>query len=117
MDYKKSAGLILEYMGGEKNITNFEHCSTRLRFNVVDKSKVNTDALKKVEGVMGLVINAQIQIIIGNNVIEVYDEIMKIYTPTKEIENIVGEKKKVTTLILEYIVGIFQPLVPAMAGA
>ena len=39
MDYKKSAGLILEYMGGEKNITNFEHCSTRLRFNVVDKSK------------------------------------------------------------------------------
>ena len=43
---------------------------------------------------------------------------MKIYTPTKEIENIVGEKKKVTTLILEiYCLEYFKPLVPAMAGA
>lgn len=117
MDYKKSAGLILEYVGGDKNIINFEHCSTRLRFTVKDKSKVNTEELKKVEGVMGLVINAQVQIIIGNNVIEVYDEIMKLYIPSGEKNDIEGEKKKVSTLILEYIVGIFQPLVPAMAGA
>ena len=117
MDYKKSAGLILEYVGGDKNIINFEHCSTRLRFTVKDKSKVNTKKLKKVEGVMGLVINAQVQIIIGNNVIEVYDEIMKLYIPSGEKNDIEGEKKKVSTLILEYIVGIFQPLVPAMAGA
>lgn len=117
MDYKKSAGLILEYVGGDKNIINFEHCSTRLRFTVKDKSKVNTEELKKVEGVMGLVINAQVQIIIGNNVIEVYDEIMKLYIPSGEKNDIEGEKKKISTLILEYIVGIFQPLVPAMAGA
>lgn len=117
MDYKKSAGLILEYVGGEKNVINFEHCSTRLRFTVLDKGKVNTEELKKVEGVMGLVINAQIQIIIGNNVIEVYDEIMKIYTPNSEKKESIAEKKKITTLILEYVIGIFQPLVPAMAGA
>ena len=117
MDYKKSAGLILEYVGGDKNIINFEHCSTRLRFTVKDKSKVNTEELKKVEGVMGLVINAQVQIIIGNNVIEVYDEIMKLYIQKEEKNDIEGEKKKISTLILEYIVGIFQPLVPAMAGA
>lgn len=117
MDYKKSAELILNYVGGEENIINFEHCSTRLRFTVVEKSKVNTEALKRVEGVMGLIVNAQVQIIIGNNVIEMYDEIMKIYTPSGEKKGESSEKKSLGSIILEYVIGIFQPLVPAMAGA
>lgn len=81
MNYQQSAQLILKHLGGQKNIVNFEHCSTRLRFNILEKEKINTDELKKIPEIIGIIINAQIQIIIGNNVIEVFDEIMKMYSP------------------------------------
>ena len=37
MDYKKVASEIVECVGGEKNIVHLEHCSTRLRFTLVNK--------------------------------------------------------------------------------
>lgn len=116
MDYKKSAADILKHIGGEGNVIHVEHCSTRLRFQVVDKSKVNEGELKKVVGVMGVILNAQVQVVIGNNVIELYDELVKICQP-KQDHKIQGEKKKPGALLLEFVVGIFQPLVPAIAGA
>lgn len=118
MDYKASASEILKYVGGAENIINLEHCSTRLRFSVADKTKVKEKELKNVAGVMGVIINAQVQVIIGNTVIEMYDELMKIYRPHGGNAIMQGkEKQKLGTLILEFIVGIFQPLVPAIAGA
>lgn len=116
MDYKRSAADILKHIGGEGNVIHVEHCSTRLRFQVVDKSKVNEGELKKVVGVMGVILNAQVQVVIGNNVIELYDELVKICQP-KQDGKIQGEKKKPGALLLEFVVGIFQPLVPAIAGA
>lgn len=115
MNYQQSAKMILKYLGGNQNIINFEHCSTRLRFSVVEKQKINIDELKKIPGVIGIIINAQIQIIIGNNVIEMYDEIIKLYAPQNQNNQV--EKKAISTILLEFIVGIFQPLVPAIAGA
>lgn len=116
MDYNKSAIEIIKYIGGEENIVHLEHCSTRLRFTVKDKTLVQEAKLKSVLGVIGVILNAQVQVIIGNNVIEMYDAIMKIYHPKKEMVQS-SEDKKWTTIVLEYIVGIFQPLVPAIAGA
>ncbi|MGZ7244465.1 PTS transporter subunit EIIB, partial [Streptococcus pyogenes] len=69
---------IVEQIGGSANIAQFEHCSTRLRFNLVDDSKANLEALKKLSGVLGVVQNVQTQIIIGNSVVEVYNEIEKL---------------------------------------
>ena len=37
---------ILENVGGEENVTGLRHCVTRLRFNLKDESKANTDYLK-----------------------------------------------------------------------
>ena len=115
MDYKKCAADILHYIGGEKNIVNLEHCSTRLRFTVANQENVNQEGLKKVQGVMKLIVNSQVQVVIGNSVIEVYDEIMKLITIDESIST--KGKKKVTELLLEYLIGIFQPLIPVMAGA
>ena len=75
-DYKKTASEILKHVGGEKNVSHLEHCSTRLRFSLVDSKKANIDALKATPGVMGVVMTAQCQVIIGNDVVEVYDAIM-----------------------------------------
>ena len=41
MDYKKIANEILDLIGGSKNVATLEHCSTRLRFSLVDKSVVD----------------------------------------------------------------------------
>lgn len=119
MDYKKIASDILDYIGGEENISHFEHCSTRLRFTLKDSKKANVEALKKVKGVLGVVMAAQCQIIIGNNVVEVYDEILNIasFKGGGSIENNSVKDQKLGARIMDFIIGVFQPLVPAIAGA
>ena len=72
MSVQELAQAILNLAGGSQNVSNLEHCSTRLRFNLVDDSKANLEALKKLSGVLGVVQNVQTQIIIGNSVVEVY---------------------------------------------
>lgn len=118
MDYKKTATDILNYIGGETNVAHLEHCSTRLRFTLTDDSKVNIEELKKVHGVLGVVMAAQCQIIVGNNVIEVYDELLNIskFGNNNNNSTSVG-KKKIGAVLLDFIVSVFQPLIPAIAGA
>ena len=120
MNYKELAANIVKMVGGADNIVHLEHCSTRLRFALVDKSKVNQEELKKMPGILGVVIAAQVQVIIGNNVIEVYDEIMKICplgAANMGLRGVNKEKNNIPSQFLEFIMGIFQPLVPALAGA
>lgn len=117
MDYKKIATDILKHVGGEKNITHLEHCSTRLRFSLVDESKVNVEEIKKIHGVLGVVMTGQCQVIIGNNVIEVYDELLKLGKfNNANGSNTTGGKKKYGAIFLDFLIGVFQPLVPAISG-
>lgn len=118
MDYKMTASEILKHIGGEKNVVHLEHCSTRLRFTLADSSKANIEAIKGIKGVMGVVMTAQCQIIIGNDVIEVYDQIMKMASfDGNEPTTTSNEKKKIGAVVLDFLVGVFQPIVPAIAGA
>ena len=41
MDYDKTAAAILEQVGGASNVGALEHCSTRLRFTLVDGGKAD----------------------------------------------------------------------------
>ncbi len=120
-NYAELAKTILELVGGEENITHFEHCSTRLRFTVTDPSKVDRDALKATPGVMGVVGSGnQCQVVIGNDVIEAYDEIMKLGTfnsgKNAAAPAPAAAKGNIGAALLDLMVGIFQPLVPAIAG-
>ena len=73
-NYKQTASDVLRLVGGEKNVVQVEHCSTRLRFTLADTSKADVAALKKTAGVMGVISSGpQCQVVIGNDVIEVYD--------------------------------------------
>lgn len=118
MNYKETVTAILENIGGTKNVINLEHCSTRLRFTLADKSLVNVAALKKTPGVMGVINGSQFQIVIGNDVVEVYEEILKV-CPLHDMGAALytEEKKSLGAKAMEMIIGIFQPLVPAIAGA
>ncbi|WP_455544540.1 beta-glucoside-specific PTS transporter subunit IIABC [Intestinibacter sp.] len=118
MDYRNLATQILEYIGGENNVSHFEHCSTRLRFTLKDSNKVKVEELKQTKGVLGVVMAAQCQIIIGNNVVEVYDEILKIASFNhKGSVEAPKQDQKLGAKIMDFVIGVFQPLVPAIAGA
>ncbi|MCM3213200.1 beta-glucoside-specific PTS transporter subunit IIABC [Niallia taxi] len=121
MSYKQTAAEVLKYVGGNENVSHLEHCSTRLRFSLNDNSKANVDQLKKIPGVMAVKMNAQCQVVIGNEVVEVYDEVKKLLVTNEGATNANSQhkpkqKQKIGSVILDFVVGIFQPLVPAIAG-
>lgn len=116
MDNKKTATDILELIGGEKNVEHVTHCATRLRFNLKDVSKANGDAIKRIKGVMGITNSGgQYQIIIGNNVNNVHDEIIKLGTFNTGSSDNSGEKRGFSA-VLDTLAGIFTPILPAMIG-
>ena len=117
-NYSQLAASIMKEIGGAANVTHFEHCSTRLRFSLADPDKANREALKSIKGVMGVIgSGTQCQVVIGNDVIEVYDEIMKSNTFSTQKESKSAAQGSLSSRILDFMVGVFQPLVPAIAGA
>ncbi|OOM76700.1 PTS system beta-glucoside-specific EIIBCA component [Clostridium puniceum] len=97
MDYKKLASTILEKVGGEKNVISVGHCATRLRFNLKDDKKADTDFLKNLKGVVGVVNKGgQYQVVIGSDVRDVYKAILDLGSfNTGESD---GEKEKIREL-------------------
>lgn len=80
MDYAKIAQDIIASCGGYQNISSITHCSTRLRLFINSKGKVNQDKIKSLEGVLGTVYsNDELQIILGKNLIPIYNETVKSY--------------------------------------
>lgn len=78
LSYDELAKVILNDVGGKDNINNVIHCITRLRFYLKDESKANDDALKDQRGVLDVMHAAgQYQVVIGNEVVPVYDAVMK----------------------------------------
>ena len=120
MDYTKIAEEILRCVGGKDNVSHLEHCSTRLRFSLIDDKKADPEALKKIKGVIGVVMTAQCQVVIGPGVTEVYQAVVPMLGPENAGQSSGkesgGERRRIGAVILDFIVGVFQPLIPAIAG-
>ncbi len=119
MDYKNLAKEILEKVGGESNISGLTHCATRLRFNLKDDTKAQTEALKKVNGVMGVVNKGgQYQVVIGSDVANVYRPITELTNISSEEEGAPKkDDKKVIEKLIDTLSGIFTPILPAITAA
>ena len=121
MDYESIAKKILQRVGGKENVISLVHCMTRLRFTLKDESIVDDEAVKKTKGVMGIMKKAgQYQIIIGNDVANVYAELNKLgnfsnEVPKKAPQN--KEKQNVFSMLMDTISGIMAPVIPAIIGA
>lgn len=75
-NYTALAAEILSHVGGKENISFVTHCVTRLRFTVKDKNQVQAEAIDKLPSVFGSKwSNNQYQVIIGNEVNDVYEAI------------------------------------------
>lgn len=117
--YEKLAQSIINNVGGFGNIDNVYHCQTRLRFKLNDESKANKEALENLDGVVKVIINGGVyQVIIGTHVKEVFEEIEKDIKPQNgDKENKKAEKKSIPGVIIDFISGTFQPIIPALSGA
>lgn len=112
---------IINYVGGESNVISLVHCATRLRFKLKDQSKANKAALEKTPGVITVVESAgQFQVVIGNNVDQVYAKIIKetaLEDTDKNGKDEGGTSGKILGKAIDLISGIFSPLLGAFAGA
>lgn len=121
MDYESTAKKILQRVGGKENVISLVHCMTRLRFVLKDESIVDDEAVKKTKGVMGIMKKAgQYQIIIGNDVGNVFAELMKLGNFSNEVPKkaeTTQEKKNVFSMLMDTISGIMAPVIPAIIGA
>ncbi|MEG0541556.1 MAG: PTS transporter subunit EIIC, partial [Angelakisella sp.] len=133
MNYQKTAQDLLSVLGGKANITANATCMTRLRVGIVNTDKVNMSALKKVEGVLGVVGSETIQIILGpgtvNKVGAEFSKLTGIALGLDEVNMdaaaLAKENKAVNTAkhdgpvqqFLKRIANIFVPLLPGIIAA
>lgn len=117
MNADKLAERIVKEVGGKNNIKEMFHCVTRLRFYLKDRSVVDEERIKKLDGVLGVQFATdQLQIIIGNEVGTVYNAIIN--KVGFIMDDATAEKKKKMRIggIFETISAIILPVIPAMAG-
>lgn len=119
---------LLEHLGGAENVSASTHCMTRLRVSPHDKSKVNMDAIKKTDGVLGVVEEETIQIILGPGAVnKVSAEFEKLLAAadgfdlkdaaSKNKSEIDKKNAKPFKLFLRRIASIFIPLIPALVAS
>lgn len=131
MDVNEVCRQLLVELGGKENVLSNEACMTRLRVGVRDVSLVNIDAIKQIEGVMGVVEADTLQIVFGpgkvNKVLEAFIAQTGIARGSKvgdaaslAQQNKAVQKAKHTNPVqtfLKRVANIFVPLLPGIIAA
>ncbi|MBO3154831.1 glucose PTS transporter subunit IIA [Dermatophilus congolensis] len=131
------ASEILAGVGGANNVVSLTHCATRLRFQLVDSSKVDAAALEQLPVVMGAVPQSgdRYQVVIGGHVDSVYNHIMALpgmaeggsgkksfedeMAATKAVARAGGIRGKSAAIdsFFEFLSDSFRPIIGALLGA
>ena len=105
MNFNKMAKEILVNVGSVENIKEVIHCYTRLRFSLIDNSKVNKANLQKIEGVLTVQESMdELQVVIGSTVDKVHKELVAIMNNKElldEIRNNSNESNKINKIVKE----------------
>ncbi len=121
MKYEELSKQIIEKVGGVENVKKVTHCSTRLRFQLNDLSKIDKEGLKNIPEVPGIKDQkGGIQVIIGQQVDDVYETITKVYTfeekPT-DINQKQEKEKNPFVRFMNLLADCFVPLIPVLIAA
>lgn len=135
MDYGKTASDILKAVGGKENVMANATCMTRLRVGIAHHEKVDVQALKNIEGILGVVDSDTIQIVLGpgivNKVGEKFAELTGLALgadqaeENSDVKQLAKENKEVNKAqhsgpvqkFLKRIANIFIPLLPGIIAA
>lgn len=114
--YESLAKEIVKNVGGKENVAGLVHCITRLRFSLKDESLANDEVLKQMDGVVTVMKSGgQYQVVIGNHVAEVYEDVMPLLN--LKGEKVIEKKSgKPLDLAIDIVSGIFQPILGIMAA-
>ena len=117
MKYEKLANDIIKNVGGKENVNSLAHCITRLRFKLKDKSKANTEVLKNMDGIVTVIESGgQYQVVIGNHVADVYDEVVAIGNFGTDSEESTDEKVSLFNKFIDTISGVFTPILGVLCA-
>ncbi|MGX7262798.1 PTS transporter subunit EIIC [Enterococcus crotali] len=143
---KRLAREIYEEVGGQGNVLKIRHCMTRVRMDIRDYDKVKLEALKKIDGVLGVVEDDTLQVVIGPGTVnkvaqEMVDSVgvklgeqFPVHEKTQteltgkqlveekaaQVKAAQEEKNKSNArykVVLKSISNIFVPMIPAFIGA
>lgn len=125
MDYIKLSNEIIKLVGGKDNIGSAANCMTRLRVGLKDDSKADVAAIKRLDGVLGIVEDDTLQIVVGpGKAKKLYDEFSQLINKgqsgdwEKNKAALKGGKKQSKFKQgLRTIGEIFIPLIPAIIAA
>ena len=118
MSYDKLAKDILQFVGGDQNVSSLVHCATRLRFKLKDNKKAQKAEIQNLTGILSVVESGgQFQVVVGSHVSNVYEEIIKIGNFGKNSSSTDESKGTIMSIIFETVSRSFSPLIGAFAGA
>ncbi|SFM25520.1 beta-glucoside-specific PTS transporter subunit IIABC [Salibacterium qingdaonense] len=120
MKYEQLANDIIKHVGGTENVNNVVHCVTRLRFQLKEEDRADTETLKNMDGVVTVTQSGgQYQVVIGNHVPDVYQAVVEVggfqKQDTQEQDD--QSDKKVFDKLIDIISGIFAPILGVLAAS
>ena len=129
-NFEQLAKNIVANVGGEENVISLTHCVTRLRFKLKDEDKADGTKLSAMQGVLKVLQSGgQYQVVIGKDVTDVYDAVLRTShitaagedgpakqdTGSKE-EKTEKKKEKLGSALVDVISSIFMPFMGAFTG-
>ena len=116
--YEQLAKDIIKNVGGIENVLSLTHCVTRLRFQLKDEGKANTDVLKNMDGVVTVMQTAgQYQVVIGNHVPDVFKDVCEVAGISGGEGSGEKVKRKFSEAALDIISGIFMPSIGILCAS
>lgn len=116
--YQALAEEIVKNVGGKDNVAGLVHCITRLRFTLKDEGIAKDQVLKDMEGVVTVMKSGgQYQVVIGNHVPEVFEDVMALLDLKEGAAEPENKKPgKILDRAIDVVSGIFQPILGIMAA-
>jgi len=117
LNYVETSKKIIAAVGGAENISSATHCLTRLRLILKDEGKANDETVQQIKGVKSVVHQGgQYQIIIGNEVSNLFKEFRKLGSWDESGGAPVKTEGNPIQRLFGFIAGCMTPLMPAMLG-
>ncbi|RHW51201.1 PTS beta-glucoside transporter subunit EIIBCA [Bombilactobacillus bombi] len=122
MAYEELSKNIIKNVGGKDNVASVVHCTTRLRFKLKDEKKADDSAMKATDGVISVVKSGgQYQVVIGNNVADVYDTLIKVggFSDGGSVPDDYVDKSNMSILdkFIDLVSSIFSPILGPLSAA
>lgn len=121
LTHKELAKEILDNIGGKDNILNYMSCMTRLRIDVIDKEKINSEYIKGLDKVKGVTLAGNIfQVILFSDLEKTYKEFEELVGITKDNSKgtaYLKGKRSVMDKILNFTSSVFVPIIPALIAS